>query len=88
VVNATQGKSDLESQASLFRDGKPVYSGKPTPVVPGQSADLRSIEIGGRIVLPQSLEPGDYSLQIVVTDKLANRKFRSASQWIDFELVK
>ena len=44
--------------------------------------------MGGRIVLPESLAPGDYSLQIIVTDKLASKKFKTASQWIDFELVK
>lgn len=88
VVDATAGKADLETQASLFRDGKAVYTGKPLPVVTGQATDLRSIEIGGRIVLPDSLEAGDYSLQIVVTDKLASKKFKTASQWIDFELVK
>ena len=31
--------------------------------------------------------PGEYVLQVVVTDKLAKEKHRTASQWIDFEVI-
>jgi len=34
------------------------------------------------------MAPGDYVLQIVATDKLAGEKNRTATTWIDFEVVR
>jgi hypothetical protein len=34
------------------------------------------------------MQPGEYVLQIVVTDLLAKDKDRVATQWMDFEIVK
>jgi hypothetical protein len=34
------------------------------------------------------MSPGDYILQVIVTDPLAKEKYRTATQWIDFEIVK
>ena len=34
------------------------------------------------------MQPGEYVLQIVVTDLLAKDKYRVATQWMDFEIVK
>jgi hypothetical protein len=34
------------------------------------------------------MAPGDYVLQVVVTDHLANRKHQTATQTIDFEIVR
>jgi hypothetical protein len=31
---------------------------------------------------------GDYMLQVIVTDLLAKEKQRTATQWIDFEVIK
>ena len=36
---------------------------------------------------PADLPPGEYVLQIIVTDALADERHRTATQWIDFELV-
>jgi hypothetical protein len=38
--------------------------------------------------LGTDLEPGEYVLQVIVTDNLAKEKYRVATQWMDFELVK
>jgi len=38
--------------------------------------------------LGTALTPGEYVLQVVVTDSLAKGKYRTATQWIDFEMVK
>jgi len=40
----------------------------------------------GRLQLGQDFEPGEYVLQVVVTDQSDKEKI--ASQWIDFEVVK
>jgi len=34
-----------------------------------------------------TIAPGEYVLQVIVTDRLAKEKYRSATQWIDFEIV-
>ena len=42
-----------------------------------------------RVVLPRSLlqtPPGDYMLQVIVTDKLTEEKYRIAAQSMDFEI--
>jgi hypothetical protein len=38
--------------------------------------------------LTPDLEPGDYYLQVVITDKAAKNKKSAVSQWVDFEIVK
>lgn len=43
---------------------------------------------GGSLLLGKDLQPGDYALQLIVTDKLAKEESRVGSQWIDFEVVK
>lgn len=30
---------------------------------------------------------GEYVLQVIVTDRLAKEKHRTATQWIDFEII-
>jgi hypothetical protein len=42
---------------------------------------------GGAIQLGTSLTPGEYVLQIVVSDLLGKEKNRIATQWMDFEIV-
>jgi hypothetical protein len=42
----------------------------------------------GGVRLGNELIPGEYVLQITVTDPLADEKHRVATQWIDFEIVK
>ena len=39
----------------------------------------------GRVQFGQA-PPGDYMLQVIVTDKLAKEKYRIAAQSIDFEI--
>jgi len=38
--------------------------------------------------LTPDLEPGNYYLQVVITDKAAKDKEPPATQWVDFEIVK
>jgi len=38
--------------------------------------------------LGAELIPGEYALQVIVTDNLAKeKKYRTATRWIDFDLV-
>ena len=84
----TSVPSSLTAQARLFHDGKLVYSGIPKQIETNGQADLKRISSGGGIKLGPALEPGEYLLQIVVTEMLAKDKSRIATQWIDFDIVK
>jgi hypothetical protein len=78
----------LEYQVLLLKDGRQVFAGKGAPVSVGQVADLNHIPASGGLRLGTDLEPGEYVLQVIVTDKLAKEKYRVATQWMDFELMK
>jgi hypothetical protein len=92
VYNAQTDKSasvpQLTTQVLLFRDGKPVFTGKENPMAVNGQPDLKRIIGGGGIQLGSDLPPGDYVLQIIVTDALADKKYRTVSQWMDFAIVK
>ncbi|HEY0380392.1 MAG TPA: VWA domain-containing protein [Pyrinomonadaceae bacterium] len=84
----TTRQPQLQTQVRMFRDGKELYTGKPMTYEMGDQPDPKHLKAGGRIQLGKDAQPGEYILQIVVTDLLANKKRNVASQWIDFEIVK
>ncbi len=89
VLNAQfeEGKKpDLEVHTRLFRDGTPVYTGKPAPITPMTLPDSRVLLAGGSMKFGDKITPGDYVLQVIVTDKLAKEKSQTASTWMDFEI--
>lgn len=93
VLNAQQDqatkKPQLESQMFLFHDGKQIYAGKPKALQPEKaSPDSRNVFAAGQLQLGSTMEPGEYAMQIVVTDKLAKDKYKTVAQSIDFEIVK
>ena len=92
VYNAHADKATarprLTAQAQLFRDGGQVYAGDAAPLDLGQLADPKRAPARGRLALDGNLPPGEYTLQLVVTDALAKGKRGTATQWIDFEIVK
>jgi VWFA-related protein len=77
----------LMIQARLFRDGREVYVGSAQPFDPNQQTGLERIEAAGRLQLGAELPPGEYVLQVVVTDALTGKEQRISTQWIDFEIV-
>ena len=74
----------LQSQIRLFRDTKLVFTGK-VLTLQGQK-DQKRLVVVGQFPLSPSLPPGDYVLQVIVTDGLAKEKHGVATQWIDFEI--
>ncbi|MGH9960268.1 MAG: hypothetical protein ACREBC_24615, partial [Pyrinomonadaceae bacterium] len=71
----------------LFQNGKQVFGGKELPLETTQP-DLKRLGVGGALQLGTDMTPGEYILQIVVTDSLADEKRNVATQWIDFEITK
>ena len=91
VFNARVDKATNESQVHfqirLLRDGQIVFAGKDETVNSSNQADLKRLNAGGAIHLGANLTPGEYVLQVIATDRLADEKHRIATQWIDFEIV-
>ena len=75
----------LETQVRLFRDGKLMYAGTSRPLDTAGQTDMRQIIAGGEILLGTDLPSGEYVLQVVVIDKLAD--VAVATQWMDFDLA-
>jgi VWFA-related protein len=92
VYNAQLDKAtarpQLQTQVRLFRDGQQVFAGKAQPINLSHQADLKRLPAGGILRLGTDMKPGEYILQVIITDSLAKEKDRAATQWIDFEIVK
>lgn len=81
-------KPQLNMQAKLFYEGKEIFAGNPQPVnLTGQN-NLSKIPTIGAINLGTEMNLGEYVLQIVITDELAKDKYKYATQYVPFELVK
>jgi hypothetical protein len=91
IYNAQQNESthlpQLTAQARIFRDGKLLFTGTPSAIDSAQS-DPKRVPSVGRLQLGLEFEPGQYVLQVIVTDQLTKEKQSVSSQWIDFEIVK
>ena len=83
-----EGANAFEFAAATGREGKLVFTGNSTPIDVAAQSDLKHIPSIGRLQLGPEFLPGDYVLQIVVTDNLGKPKQNIISQWIDFEVVK
>lgn len=77
----------LTSQIKLFLDGKPVFEGSPQPVTPRTGADPSAIAYAATVSLASKMTPGEYVLQIIVTDNQAKEKRKTAHQFVQFEVI-
>ena len=87
VYNASQFANPV-MQAKLFRDGKNVYTGPDVPIETANQPDPNRIVVNSALRLGAELEPGNYYLQVVITDQGAKNKVAPVVQWIDFEIMK
>jgi len=78
----------LTIQMNLYRDGKVFSKGTPQNADLEKQADWSRINDYGYLRLNSEVEPGDYTLQLIVTDLLADGKSSTASDSIDFEVVR
>jgi VWFA-related protein len=83
------GSPQLQTQMRLLREGKEVFTGKLTPFNVRRQTDLKRLDTRGGLLVGNNLLPGEYVLQVTVTDVLAkNKRESTATQWIDFEIVR
>jgi VWFA-related protein len=78
----------VQTQMRLLRDGQPAFTGKVVPLDVAKQSNPKRISLGGRLRIGPELIPGDYVLQVVVTNTTNPKKPRLTTQWIDFEIVK
>ncbi|HEX8291334.1 MAG TPA: VWA domain-containing protein [Pyrinomonadaceae bacterium] len=87
-LDRATGRPRLQMRMRLFRDGRQIYAGPPVAFDPGRQSDMKNLLSGTRLGLDAGFVPGEYLLQVVVTDLLAPEKQSTAIQWTDFEIVK
>jgi hypothetical protein len=76
----------VESQVIVYRDGQRIYAGEPFAATATVPENPKALFGAGLLQLGRSMSPGDYAVQIVVTDKLAGKKHNTANQWTDFQV--
>lgn len=77
----------LTTKIRIFRDGALVLDGKENPLELFDQTDMERVKSVGALSLGAEMAPGDYILQIIVTDSLAKEKEKIATQFVQFELV-
>ena len=87
-LDKTSSRPQVVTQVKLFRDGKEIFSGKEIPYDSSGQTDLQRLPTAGALRLSSNMEPGDYVMQVIVTDLVADQKHRIATQWMDFQIVK
>ncbi len=83
-LDRTSGSVSLTRQIRLFRNSQVLVEGPEKPLADIRQKDLTRIEDFGTLRLGDAVEPGEYVLQIIIRDKLANKV---SSQWMDFEVM-
>ena len=80
-------RPNLTTQAKLFYEGQQIFAGKEAPLNTTQSSKTKRVFAGGSIDLGANLKPGQYVMQVIVSDLLAKEKSRTSTQWINFEIL-
>ena len=87
AVKGAPARPQLESQVVVWRDGKAVYTSNPAAIDLTGQTDWQQVAAGGQLQLGTKMEPGHYVLQVIITDRLADNKYNTATQWIDFDVA-
>jgi hypothetical protein len=80
-------QSQIRLQTRVFHDRKKVFEGEERQLDLGSQAGAKEPVFTDAVSLGQNLLPGDYVLQVVVTDGLAKEKKRIATQYVQFEVI-
>ncbi|MDQ6786486.1 MAG: VWA domain-containing protein, partial [Acidobacteriota bacterium] len=83
-VDKSQNAPQLTMQMKLLRNGKTFVEGKTLPVKTNGQTDFTHLRTTGAIILKNEFEPGDYVLEVTVTDNFSKQ---TATQWINFSIV-
>ncbi len=85
---ATNGQTQLKTRVTISRGGKEILAGQEKDLDTTGQPDLTRLKSSGRLLLGESLPPGSYNLKVTVFDAQAGKDHNTATQSIDFEIVK
>jgi VWFA-related protein len=87
VYDGRGGDGGVATQATVLRDGRPVYASPPVPVTatPGAS-EVAALPFAGTLALGDDLTPGAYTLQVSVISSTEGTKGPRAVQLVDFDV--
>lgn len=92
IYNAKANKEQnpqLRTQMRLIRDGRVILEGNSTPFNATGQTDLQRLQTSGAITLGNDLAPGNYILQVIVSDNSdGGGKPRFATQFVEFEIIR
>jgi hypothetical protein len=71
----------------IYRNGKLLFTGAPNRNLEKSVRDPNYLVGGGVLRLGGAIPPGEYLLQVAVTDEKASKKKSQFAQWVDFEVV-
>jgi VWFA-related protein len=86
-IDKGTGKPKLKTQLRMYRDGKLIFVGDEEAFSPLDQTDAKRLLGAGVVRMGSQMGPGEYVIQIVVTDLLAKQKENVTSQWIDFDVI-
>ncbi len=86
-LDTATGQPQLQTQLRIFRDGQPVFTGKTQRFTLNNPPDISRLSAASAIHLGPDMSPGEYVLQVIVSDLLAGEKYATASRWVDFKIV-
>jgi VWFA-related protein len=86
-VDPATGQPQLTTQVRIFRDGQPVFTGRVEHFNLNNPPDISRLSAASAIKLGAEMTPGEYVLQVIVTDRLAGDNYGVASQWVDFKIT-
>ncbi|MBK8465756.1 MAG: VWA domain-containing protein [Chloracidobacterium sp.] len=86
-LDPSTGQPKLSVQTKLYYNGELVMDSAPQSAQLEKQADWTRINDFGYLKLKPQMDLGDYSIQIIIKDLLADGKNAITSQSIDFEVV-
>jgi len=86
-LDQAAGQPQLETQVRIFRDGQPVFTGRVQRFSLNNPPDINRLAAASSIKLGADMSPGEYVFQVIVRDLLAEDKYGTTSQWVDFKIV-
>lgn len=78
--------AEVETQVKVFHEGREVWASSPVVTRATPGAASRELIASSTLHLSDSVEPGEYYLQVVAKDMLAGKKAAPSMQWINFDL--
>jgi VWFA-related protein len=87
-VNRSAQQPQLTTQVRIFHNGQLILNSQEIPFDVSKQTDIKQPRDEGFFKLNANIAPGEYVLQLIVNDNLAGEKRQTATQWIDFEIVK